>query len=65
MMSITWMVLFTALIAGERLVARRSLAVAIVAAVLVVLGAGVAAAPASVPGLTVPSAGHPAAMSMG
>jgi predicted metal-binding membrane protein len=65
MMSIAWMVLFTALIAGERLVARRSLAVAVVAGVLVVVGAGVAAAPAQVPGLTVPSPGHPAAMSMG
>ena len=53
-MSVTWMVVVTVLIAGERLVARPSIAVAAVAAVLVVLGVGIAAAPASVPGLTIP-----------
>ena len=64
-MSMTWMVVITVLIAGERLVAQRSAAVAAVAAVLVVLGAGIAAAPASVPGLTIPPAGHGAGMGMG
>ena len=63
-MSITWMVLLTVLIAGERLVARRSLAVPAVAAVLVVLGVGIAAAPASVPALTIPPAGHHTAIGM-
>ena len=64
-MSITWMVLLTVLIAAERLLARTSVAVATVAVVLVVLGVGLAVAPASVPGLTVPAAGHRAAMGMG
>ncbi len=63
-MSLTWMVVLTVLIAGERLVAQRSAAVVAVGAVLVVLGVGIAAAPASVPGLTIPRAGHPAAMGM-
>jgi predicted metal-binding membrane protein len=63
-MSLTWMVLLTVLIAGERLVARRSVAVPAVAAVLVVLGVAIAAAPASVPALTIPPAGHHAAMGM-
>ncbi len=67
-MSITWMVVLTVLIAGERLVAQRSVAVAAAAAVLVVLGVGIAAGVGgivSVPGLTVPSTGHQAAMGMG
>lgn len=58
MMSITWMVVVTVLIAGERLVTQRSVAVAAVAAVLVVLGVGIAATAAgaiSMPGLTIPS----------
>jgi Predicted metal-binding integral membrane protein (DUF2182) len=63
-MSITWMVVLTVLIAGERLVGRPSVAQPAVAAVLVALGLGVAAAPASVPGLTIPAAGHPGAMGM-
>jgi predicted metal-binding membrane protein len=63
-MSIPWMVVLTVLIAGERLVPHRSLALAAVAAVLVVVGVGIAAAPASVPGLALPAAGHPAAMGM-
>jgi predicted metal-binding membrane protein len=63
-MSITWMVLVTVLIAGERLISRRSFAVAAVAAVLVVLGLGVMVAPASVPGLAIPPAGHSAGMGM-
>ena len=64
-MSITWMVVLTVLIAGERLAGRQSVAVPAVAAVLVVLGVGIAAAPASVPGLRVPPAGHHAGMGMG
>jgi predicted metal-binding membrane protein len=63
-MSITWMVVVTVLIAGERLVAPTATAVAAVGAVLVVLGLGIAVAPASVPGLTIPAAGHPPAMGM-
>ncbi len=53
LMSVTWMVVVTVLIAGERLVAQTATAVATVAAVLVVLGLGIAVAPASVPGLTI------------
>ena len=53
MMSLTWMALITVLIVGERWVPRRAL-VAAVAVALVMLGLGVAAAPSSVPGLTVP-----------
>jgi predicted metal-binding membrane protein len=66
-MSITWMVVFTVLIAGERLLARHSVAVPAVAAVLVVLGLGVATGVGgviSVPALTIPRAGHPT-MGMG
>jgi len=68
-MSVTWMVVVTVLIAGERLLAYgsqvvSSTAVTAVAAVLVALGAGIAAAPASVPGLTIPAPGHVAAMGM-
>jgi predicted metal-binding membrane protein len=51
MMSITWTVVITVAIVGERLLPRRSLSVAIAAA-LIVLGVMVAVAPASVPGLT-------------
>ncbi len=61
-MSITWMVVLTVLIAGERLLARHWAAVPAVAAVLVVLGVGVAAGFA--PALTTPSAAHPG-MDMG
>ena len=48
-MSITWMVVLTVLIAGERLVGRPSIAVPAVAAVLVVLGVGMAAGVAAGP----------------
>jgi predicted metal-binding membrane protein len=51
-MSLTWMALIALLIAAERLLDRRARLVA--ALVLVVLGAGVALAPADVPTLTVP-----------
>jgi predicted metal-binding membrane protein len=63
-MSVTWMVVITVLIAAERLAPRTPVAVAAVAAVLLALGVGVAAAPASVPGLTVPPPGHGGAMGM-
>ena len=67
-MSITWMVVLTVLIAGERLVTRASVAVTAVAAVLVVVGVGIAAGVGGVvsaPGLTIPPTGHPARMGMG
>jgi predicted metal-binding membrane protein len=62
-MSISWMVVLTVLIAAERLASPTPVAVAGVAAVVLMLGVGVAAAPASVPGLNLPPPGH-AAMSM-
>lgn len=64
MMSLTWMVVITVLIAAERLAPHTPVAVAAVAVVLLALGVGVAAAPASVPGLTVPPPGHGGAMGM-
>ncbi len=62
-MSITWMVVLTILIAGERLVAQRGAAVVGVAAVLIVLGVGIAAGVGgivSVPGPANSSPGHSA-----
>jgi predicted metal-binding membrane protein len=56
-MSVPWMVLIAALIAVEKLVPWRMPAVAVAAVVLAALAIGVAAAPASVPGLTIPSSG--------
>jgi predicted metal-binding membrane protein len=53
-MSLTWMTVVATLIAAERLLPRAARPVA--ALVLVVLGAGVACAPARVPGLTLPGA---------
>ena len=58
MMSLTWMVLVTALIAVERLLPRPAAAVRGVALVLAVLGLAVALAPRAVPALTVPSSAH-------
>lgn len=63
-MSITWMVGFTILIAGERLLARHRAAVPAVAAVLVVLGVGVAAGVDGGRSMTMPPTGHPT-MGMG
>jgi predicted metal-binding membrane protein len=54
-MSIAWMAVVGVLIAVEKLLPSRALATAGVAALLAALAIGVAAAPASVPGLTVPS----------
>jgi predicted metal-binding membrane protein len=59
-MSLTWMLLIGALIAAEKLLPWRKAGTIGVASVLVALAIGVAAAPASVPALTVP--GSPAAM---
>jgi predicted metal-binding membrane protein len=54
-MSVAWMAFVAALIAVEKLVPWRVMATFGVAAVLVALAIWVAAAPASVPGLTIPS----------
>jgi predicted metal-binding membrane protein len=59
-MSLTWMIVVTLLISAEKLLPRRVPGIALVAAVLGVLAAGIAAAPGDVPGLTIP--GSPAAM---
>jgi predicted metal-binding membrane protein len=53
-MSLTWMVAVAALIAAERLLPWRRLAVYAVAATLAVLAIWLAAAPGDLPGLTVP-----------
>ena len=62
MMSMTWMVVLTVLIAGERLVARPSIAVAVVAAVLVALGVGIAAGVGGVVAWGAIASSHPATM---
>jgi len=59
-MSLGWMALIAALIAAEKLLPWKALASGGIAALLLILGLGVAFAPASVPGLTVP--GSPEAM---
>jgi predicted metal-binding membrane protein len=59
-MSITWMIVITALITVEKLLPRRKLGVAVVATLLGALAVGVAAVPQDVPGLTIP--GSSAAM---
>jgi predicted metal-binding membrane protein len=53
-MSITWMVLVSALIAAEKLLPWRGVGTVGVAAVLIALAIGIAAAPSNVPALTVP-----------
>ena len=60
MMSLGWMALVTVLIVAERVLRPSAAIIRVVAAVLIVLGLAVAAAPASVPGLTVPSMASPA-----
>jgi predicted metal-binding membrane protein len=62
MMSIAWMAVVTVLIVGERVLPRPALTTTAVAAVLGVLGVAVAAWPAHLPGLTIPSGTHPAMM---
>jgi predicted metal-binding membrane protein len=59
-MSITWMIVVTLLIGAEKLLPQRIPGIALVSAVLAALAVGVAAAPADVPGLTIP--GSPSAM---
>jgi predicted metal-binding membrane protein len=54
-MSVPWMIVIALLIALEKLLPWRTLATAVVALTLVALAVGVAAVPAHVPGLTVPS----------
>jgi predicted metal-binding membrane protein len=54
-MSVPWMIVIALLIAVEKLLPWRAAATAAVAATLAVLAIGVAVAPASVPGLTIPS----------
>ncbi len=61
MMSIAWMALLTVLIAAERVLPRRRIAVYGAAVLLLVLGVAVAAAPGEVPALTTP----PMAMRIG
>ncbi len=53
-MSLAWMAVITAIIAGEKLLPWRRMATTAVAALLLVLGVGVALAPERVPALTVP-----------
>jgi predicted metal-binding membrane protein len=60
LMSIPWMILIAAMIALEKLLPWKALPNRAIATALVVLGLGVALAPAQVPGLTLP--GSPAAM---
>lgn len=62
-MSLGWMALIAALIAVEKLLPWRAIASGGIAALLLVLGLGVAFVPASVPGLTVPGS-HEAMRSM-
>jgi predicted metal-binding membrane protein len=57
-MSVPWMIVIAILIAVEKLLPWPVVAVGAVAATLAALAIGVAAAPASVPGLTVPSDTH-------
>jgi predicted metal-binding membrane protein len=64
MMSLTWMALVTVLIVGERMLRPRVAVVRGVAAILIVLGLAVAARPASVPGLTIPTMAAPAMTGM-
>jgi predicted metal-binding membrane protein len=54
-MSVPWMIVIALLVAVEKLLPWRGVAIGAVVVTLAALGIGVAAAPASVPGLTVPS----------
>jgi len=57
-MSLTWMLVVSGLIAAEKLLPWRRVATAGVSVLLLAVAIGVAVAPASVPWLTVPMAGH-------
>jgi predicted metal-binding membrane protein len=59
-MSLTWMIVITILIGLEKLLPGRRLGTAVVTTAVAVLAAGIAVAPAEVPGLTMP--GSPAAV---
>ena len=61
-MSVPWMIVVAVLIAVEKLLPWPALATTSVAALLAALAIGVAAAPASVPGLTIPAGTHGMAM---
>jgi predicted metal-binding membrane protein len=61
-MSVPWMIVVAVLIAVEKLLPWPALATTSVAALLAALAIGVAAAPASVPGLTMPAGAHGMAM---
>jgi predicted metal-binding membrane protein len=63
-MSLTWMIVITVLIAVEKLFPRRVLGIGLVAVVLGALAVGVAVAPGDVPGLTIPG-GHSMRTDMG
>jgi predicted metal-binding membrane protein len=56
-MSITWMIVLTAVIAAQKLLPWRAATIATAAALLLGLGIGLAASPAHVPGLTIPGGG--------
>lgn len=62
MMIITWTVLLTILIAGERLMPQPALSVYAAAVVLVVLGVTMAVSPTAVPALTAPPKARPMTM---
>jgi predicted metal-binding membrane protein len=53
-MNVTWMVVIAALVAAEKLLPSRRLAVAGTAVLIAVLGLAVAFAPDQVPALTIP-----------
>ena len=57
-MSLTWMLVVSGLIAAEKLLPWRRVATAGVSVLLLAVAIGVAVAPASVPWLTVPMTGH-------
>jgi len=57
-MSLTWMLVVSGLIAAEKLLPWRKVATAGVSVVLLAVATGVAVAPAGVPWLTVPMTGH-------
>jgi hypothetical protein len=64
-MSVAWMAVVAVLIALEKLLPWRRVAVGAVTAILVALAIAVAAAPEDVPGLTLPSeGGHMSGMGM-
>jgi predicted metal-binding membrane protein len=59
-MSIPWMIVLAAMIAGEKLLPWKAVANRLIALALLALGLGVALAPSHVPGLTLPNSSAPA-----